>query len=96
MIASDSHLPGIESSVVRSSRLRMHCLSSGPVEGAPVLFLHGNLSTSTFWEETMLALPPQCRAVAPDLRGCGSTDPTARIDATRGFADWLLSHAVCE
>ncbi len=63
MSTPNSHLPGIESAFMRTSRLRMHILSSGPVQGYPVLFLHGNLATSTFWEETMLSLPPQFRSV---------------------------------
>ena len=89
MSTPNSHLPGIESAFMRTSRLRMHILSSGPVDGHPVLFLHGNLATSTFWEETLLTLPTHFRAVAPDMRGCGLTDPAASIDATRGFAEWV-------
>ena len=50
-------------------------LTSGPQDGEPVLFLHGNLSSSTFWEETMLALPNRFRAVAPDQRCYGLSDP---------------------
>jgi len=82
------HLPGIESTRLRTARLDMHLLVSGPEDGRPVLFLHGNLSSSTFWEETMLALPDRYRAVAPDQRGYGLTEPAARVDATRGFGDW--------
>ena len=87
---SDSirHLAGIESARPDTARLRVHVLSSGPSGGEPVMFLHGNLSSSTFWEEVMLALPDRFRAVAPDLRGYGLTDADARIDATRGVGDW--------
>ena len=52
------------------------------------MFLHGNLASSTYWEETMLALPEGFRAAAPDQRGYGLSDPGARIDATGGVADW--------
>lgn len=82
------HLPGIEAVQVRSTRLNTQVLSAGPQEGEPVLFLHGNLSAATFWEETMLALPKKFRAVAPDQRGFGLSDRSALIDATRGVADW--------
>jgi pimeloyl-ACP methyl ester carboxylesterase len=51
-----------------------------------VVFLHGNLSSSRFWEETMLALPAGVHAIAPDLRGFGRTERKA-IDATRGLRD---------
>lgn len=83
-----THFPGIKSTEVVTRQLRMHVLTSGPKRGEPVLFLHGNLCSSTIWEETMLALPDRFRAVAPDLRGYGLTDPSARIDARRGVAPW--------
>lgn len=84
-----SHLPGIEIAQVRTARLETQVLAAGPEGGEPVIFLHGNLSAATFWEETMLALPKQFRAVAPDQRGYGLSDPAALIDATRGFTDWV-------
>ena len=83
-----SHLPGIEASEVVARQLKMHVLTSGPERGEPVLLLHGNFCSSTIWEETMLALPERFRAVAPDLRGYGQTDPQAVVDATRGVAQW--------
>jgi pimeloyl-ACP methyl ester carboxylesterase len=52
------------------------------------MFIHGNASSSTFWEETMLALPAGFRGIAPDLRGYGDTEDKL-IDATRGMADWV-------
>ena len=61
---------------------------SGPAAGEPVLFLHGNLSSATFWEETMLALPDRFRAFAPDQRGYGLSEPAARINAEQGVGDW--------
>ena len=82
------HLPGILSERVRTARLETQVLMSGPADGEPVLFLHGNLSSSTFWEETMLALPDRFRAFAPDQRGYGMSERTARIDATHGVGDW--------
>ena len=82
------HLPGIEVKRVRTARLETQVLVSGPEDGEPVLFLHGNFSSSTFWEETMLALPERFHGFAPDQRGYGLSDRTTRIDATRGFGDW--------
>ena len=83
-----SHLPGIESTRIHTARLTSSVLLAGPEGGEPVIFLHGNLSAATFWEETMLALPQRFRAVAPDQRGFGTSDPGALVDATRGVADW--------
>lgn len=88
MSATIHHLPGIESRFEQTSRLPTHLLASGSPGGEPVLFLHGNLASSTYWEETMLALPPEFYAVALDMRGYGLTDREALIDATRGYADW--------
>ena len=82
------HMPGIESTEIRTARLTTQVLTAGPDEGLPVMFLHGNLSAATFWEESMLALPTRFRAVAPDQRGYGLSDPSVLIDATRGFSDW--------
>ncbi len=87
-MASIPTLPGIESRRVATPRLTVHALFSGPDDGVPVLFVHGNASSSTFWEETMLALPPGYRAIAPDLRGYGDTDDVL-VDATRGVGDWV-------
>jgi pimeloyl-ACP methyl ester carboxylesterase len=56
--------------------------------GIPVFFIHGNASSSYFWEETMLSLPEGYRGIAPDMRGYGDTED-ALIDATKGFGDWV-------
>jgi pimeloyl-ACP methyl ester carboxylesterase len=81
-------LPGITSQLVATPRLRTHVLLSGPADGAPVLFVHGNASSATYWEETMLALPAGFRAIAPDLRGYGDSEDKL-VDATRGCGDWV-------
>ncbi len=83
-----STIPGITAETITTSRLTTRVLLAGPVDGTPVLFLHGNHSSATWWEETMVALPARYRAIAPDLRGFGDADTAARIDATRGMADW--------
>lgn len=80
-------LPGITAQTIPTSRLNTHVLFSGPDDGIPVVFIHGNFSSSTFWEEAMLALPPAYRGIAPDLRGYGGTEDLL-IDATRGARDW--------
>ncbi len=80
-------LPGIKSQMIETPRIKMHVLSRGEA-GTPVLFLHGNASSATYWEETMLALPAGLRALAPDLRGYGDTEDLL-IDATRGTGDWV-------
>ena len=81
-------LPGITSKRIDTPRLKMHALFSGPDSGTPVLFIHGNASSATYWEEIMLKLPAAYRGIAPDLRGYGDTDDKL-IDATRGMGDWV-------
>lgn len=81
-------LPGITSQMIATPRLQIHALFGGAEGGTPVLFLHGNASSATFWEEQMLLLPGGFRGIAPDLRGYGDTEDK-RIDATRGMGDWV-------
>lgn len=81
------HLPGVTSHMVKTPRLTIHVLRSGPAGGIPVIFLHGNFSSALFWEETMLALPAGFQGIAPDLRGYGWTEDKV-VDATRGMGEW--------
>jgi pimeloyl-ACP methyl ester carboxylesterase len=80
-------IDGITAETVTTARLTTRVLFSGPADGVPVLFVHGNASNATFWEETMLALPSGYRAIAPDQRGYGEADREKLIDATRGMGD---------
>jgi pimeloyl-ACP methyl ester carboxylesterase len=81
-------LSGITAQRVATTRLTMNVLSvTGRPTGQPVLFVHGNVSSSLFWQTTMLALPAGYRPLAVDLRGFGDTDP-APVDATRGLGDY--------
>ncbi|WP_129672116.1 alpha/beta fold hydrolase [Candidatus Chloroploca sp. Khr17] len=80
-------MPGITTQQVTTSRLLQHVRLSGPESGEPVIFIHGNVSSGTFWEETMLALPEGFRGIAPDLRGYGESE-FKPVDATRGLGDF--------
>lgn len=80
-------LPGITEKTITSARITTRVLFSGAVDGIPVLFIHGNASSATFWEETMLALPAGYRGIAHDQRGYGGADRAQKIDATRGMGD---------
>jgi pimeloyl-ACP methyl ester carboxylesterase len=86
MMASVEHLPGIESRIVATERIRTHLLMRGPCGGVPVVFLHGNLSAAVCFEELMLAMPARYTCYAPDLRGYGETEDLP-IDARRGARD---------
>jgi pimeloyl-ACP methyl ester carboxylesterase len=53
----------------------------------PVLLIHGNCSSSGYWEPLIRHLPSQWRIMAPDLRGYGD-GPALGVDATRGLRDF--------
>ena len=88
-MADPALLEGVAQNIVDTPRLRTHLLSGGTEEGAPVFFIHGNASSSRFFEETLAALPSEVgyRGFAPDLRGFGGSE-TKPVDGTRGLADF--------
>ncbi len=81
------HLDGITCRMVETPRGKFHVMEAGDPEGTPVIFVHGNVSSGTFWEETMLALPAGYRAIAYDQRGYGESERQP-VDATRGVCDF--------
>jgi pimeloyl-ACP methyl ester carboxylesterase len=82
-----STMQGITAKTITTPRITTRVLFSGPKDGVPVLFLHGNVSCATWWEETMFALPIGYRGIAPDQRGFGDADLEKKIDATNGMGD---------
>lgn len=81
------HLSGVQSHYIQTERLLTHLLSSGDDNAIPIIFIHGNFSSSTYFEELMVALPKEYRCLAVDIRGYGLTEDKV-IDATRGARDW--------
>jgi pimeloyl-ACP methyl ester carboxylesterase len=80
-------LSGVTAERVPASRLAVAVLSVAGRTGQPVLFVHGNVSSSLFWQPAMRALPQGYRPLAVDLRGFGDTDP-GPVDATRGLGGY--------
>lgn len=80
-------LEGIKAERVTTPRLTAQVLSVEGRDGVPVVFVHGNVSSSLFWQRQMLDLPSGYRPLAVDLRGFGGTDPLP-VDATRGLSDF--------
>jgi pimeloyl-ACP methyl ester carboxylesterase len=76
------HLPGIEALQIRTARLQSHVLVAGPDTGEPVIFLHGNLSAATFWEETTRSYRT---SQSPTLGNRASSDFVLIGRATRHF-----------
>ena len=70
---------------VATDRVRLHVRETEGGE-RPLVLVHGNCSSSAFFDRGLASLPEEVYGVAPDLRGFGDTDP-APIDATRGMGD---------
>jgi pimeloyl-ACP methyl ester carboxylesterase len=88
-VADPALLEGVAAETVNTPRLKMQLLSGGAEGGAPVFFVHGNVSSSRFFEETLAALPSEAGywGLAPDLRGFGGSE-TKTLDATHGLRDF--------
>ena len=71
---------------IDTARIKINVLSCGNPGAETILFIHGNLSSSVFWEPTMMALADEYFCIAPDLRGFGKTEPL-KVDATLGLND---------
>lgn len=82
---------GIRSHRIETSRYAANVLERAAADpsapAATVVFVHGNVSSSHFYQPTMLALPETVRALAIDLRGFGDSE-TKPVDATRGLRDF--------
>ena len=68
-------------------------------EGTPILFLHGNPTSSFLWRNVMPHLEGRGRLIAPDLIGMGDSDKLAdsradsyRFVEHRRYLDALLDH----
>lgn len=72
--------------VVQTPHMDISVLTCGDPKSETILFIHGNLSSSNFWAQTMTALQDEFGCIAPDLRGFGATEPL-KIDATLGLDD---------
>lgn len=81
--------PGIVSRRFATPRLEVGLLHrpAGLTPTHTVVFIHGNVSSSLFWQPMMLALPPDIDAYAIDLRGFGQSEVLS-VDATRGVRDF--------
>ena len=81
-------LPGINQHKVKTNRLDMAYLTAGTGD-IPIVLVHGNCSSSLFFQDFMLALAATGRyqVYAPDMRGYGDSE-TLPVDATRALRDY--------
>ena len=81
-------LPGYPYSttyLAREGGPRLAYLAEGPSDGHPVLLLHAPPAWSYLWRQVVPMLTEAgCRAVAPDLLGCGRSDGPGAAALTLG------------
>lgn len=80
---------------------RVHCIDQGPAAAAgagrlPLVFLHGNPTSSFLYRDVIRRLCPQRRCIAPDLPGFGRSStpprplaPEAQAKVVAGLLDAL-------
>ena len=71
---SDSLFPFEPHYHTQSGGHRMHYLDEGPVEGQPVVMVHGNPTWSFYYREVVKALSDSHRCLVPDHVGMGLSD----------------------
>lgn len=69
-----------------TDRLQVHFIESGPETGAPVLMVHGSLTTGRFFDDVMDATPSDYRFIARDMRAFGETEAVP-VNATWDRSD---------
>ena len=81
-------LPGITQQTIKTERLTTAYLTAGSGE-IPLVLVHGNCSSSLFFQDLMLTLAETGRYTlyAPDMRGYGDSD-VLPVDGTRGVRDY--------
>lgn len=62
--------------------------AAGSKDGRPVLFIHGNASSSAIWNPILKEVSHAVCALAPDMRMYGESDPYLKVNTKRGVADW--------
>lgn len=80
--------PGVVQRKARTERLEVAYLVAGEGE-TPIVLVHGNCSSSHFFQDFMLALAAHKNytVYAPDMRGYGDSE-TLPVDSTRGVRDY--------
>ena len=71
-----------ESKYIDIKGSKIHYIDEG--DGSPILFLHGNPTSSYLWRNIIPYLQPMGRCIAPDLIGMGKSD---KPDIKYGFQD---------
>lgn len=63
---------------IRTRDAEMAYVDTGPADGDPIVFLHGNPTSSYLWRNVIPHVEQFGRCLAPDLVGMGNSDPSPR------------------
>ena len=87
-MSTEQLLPGITQHRIKTSRIEIAYLEAGAGSN-PIMLVHGNCSSSLFFQDFMLSLAATNRytVYAPDRRGYGDSEALP-VDATRGVRDF--------
>ncbi|GAO04179.1 haloalkane dehalogenase [Anaeromyxobacter sp. PSR-1] len=80
---------------LEKKRVRVHDLSIAYVDrgaGRPIVFLHGNPTSSFLWRDVLGPLSGSARCIAPDLLGMGDSD---KLPASGPGAYSFFDHRAC-
>lgn len=80
-------MPTLESRTVTTPRLTTHLWLAGPPTKPTILLIHGNASSSVFFDRVQTELAERYHVLAPDMRGYGKSEAKPS-DATRGVRDY--------
>jgi pimeloyl-ACP methyl ester carboxylesterase len=91
MTSEPPPLPGVRRSFVDARGVRFHVTESGPVDGRPVLALHGWPQHHWVYQQLLADPPPGLRIIAPDLPGFGWSGPAPHKWAKEDVASDVLA-----
>ena len=86
-------IAGVRRSFVEARGVRFHVTESGPVDGRPVIALHGWPQHHWAYRDLLADPPPGLRIIAPDLPGYGWSGPAPHRWAKEDVASDVLALA---
>lgn len=84
-------IPGVRRSFVEARGVRFHVTEAGPVDGRPVIALHGWPQHHWVYRDLLADPPPGLRIIAPDLPGYGWSGPPPHKWAKEDVAQDVLA-----